>query len=106
MGVRPDAETAVFLVSADASTTGEGKCKPSDTECTFLYMKKGESQTIETVGTDGAVVDYTLELRDIDIKRTTGPEAASASDTSHASNRREERTRFRGVLRSVRTLSL
>src|SRR5207247_2428124 len=48
MGVRPDGKTAVFLVSASATTTGDGTCRPSDTECTFLYMKKDDTQTIET----------------------------------------------------------
>jgi hypothetical protein len=106
MGVRPDAETAVFLVSADASTAGEGKCKPSDTECTFLYMKKGDKQTIEATNVDQSITDYTLKLLHIDIKRTDAPNKASASKQSRAIALREARARFTRIDRSIKALGL
>ena len=106
MGVRPDAETAVFLVSADASTTGEGKCKPNDTECTFLYMKKGDQRTIEATNVDKSITDYTLKLLDINIKRTDAPNKASASQQSRAIARREARARFTRIDRSIQALGL
>jgi hypothetical protein len=106
MGVRPDAQTAVFLVSADASTTGEGTCKPSDTECTFLYMKKGDKQTIEATNVDRTITDYTLKLLDVSIKRTTAPNKASTSKQSRAIARREGRARFTRIDRSIQALGL
>ena len=106
MGVRPDAETVVFLVSADASTTGEGKCKPTDTECTFLYMTKGDKQTIEATNVDGTITDYTLKLVDVNLKRTTAPAKASASKRSRAVARRESRARFTRIDRSIQALGL
>ena len=48
MGVREDGETAIFLLSSAATSTGEGNCEPDDT-CTFLYMKDGDEQRIEAV---------------------------------------------------------
>jgi hypothetical protein len=106
MGVRNDGETAVFLVSADVSTTGDGKCKPSDTACTFLYLKKGEKQTIEATNVDGTITDYTLKVRDINVKRTTAPTKASASKRSRTIARREARARFNRIENSIQTLGL
>ena len=106
MGVRPDAETAVFLVSADASTKGDGKCKPSDTACTFLYLKKGDKETIEATNADQSITDYTLKLLDVNIKRTDAPNKASASKRSRATSRRQARARFTRIDRSIQALGL
>jgi hypothetical protein len=97
IGVRNDGETAVFLVSANATTTGDGKCSPSDTECTFLYLKKKQSQTIEAVDADGAITDYTLELTGINVKKTKGPERAQ----SHSSSSKASRARLRSVTNNL-----
>jgi hypothetical protein len=101
MGVRPDGETAAFLISSDVTSKGDGKCKPSAELCTFLYMKKGDTQTFEAVGADGSVVDYELKLRDIDVKVTNGPTNASSSSASSASS-----ARARAAARHVRRHSL
>jgi hypothetical protein len=106
MGVKNDGETAVFLVSAKATTVGDGKCSPSDTECTFLYMTKGDEQTIESIDTSGAVTDYTLELRSIDVKRTNGPAKATSSKSERAAAQRDSRTRLRTVTSAFQTLGL
>jgi hypothetical protein len=106
MGVRPDGKTAVFLVSANASTTGNGTCKPSDTECTFLYMKKGDKKTIEATNVDQSITDYTLELLHVDLKRTDAPSKASASKQSRAVARRQARARFTRIDRSIQALGL
>lgn len=86
MGVKEDGETAIFLLSSAASSTGEGNCEPDDT-CTFLYMKKGDEQRIEAVNENDEVVTYELVLLDIDVKRTDGPEKATSSSRSKRSKR-------------------
>jgi len=107
MGVKSDGKTAVFLISANASVIGDGKCSPSDTECTFLYMKTKDKETIEAVDTAGTITDYTLELKDIDVKRTEGPDkAASSSKSERVRLRRESREHLRTVSRSFQTLGL
>jgi hypothetical protein len=103
MGVRNDGKTAVFLISADSTTTGDGTCKPDDDACTLLYMKKGNVRTIEAVNADNSITEYTLELRDINVERTTAPDEA---DSSKDGTRRLERTRFRRVVRSIQSLGL
>jgi hypothetical protein len=102
MGVRNDGETAVFLVSADATTTGDGTCSPSDDECTFLYLKKGDQRMIESVDQTGAVVDYELKLRDVNVKKTDGPEQAGSSKAT--SRLKPRRTNFKRALRSFESL--
>jgi hypothetical protein len=86
MGVKADGETAIFLQSGAASSTGEGNCEPDDT-CTFLYLKKGDKQRIEAVNENDEVVTYELVLLDIDVKRTDGPEKATSSSRGKRSKR-------------------
>jgi hypothetical protein len=105
MGVKNDGETAVFLITANASTVGEGACSPSDTECTFLYLQKDDKQTIEAVDTDGGITTYSLELLSVDVRRTKGPEEA-ASSSERASLRSERRQRLRRVENTFRALGL
>jgi hypothetical protein len=87
MGVKRDGETAVFLLSSSTTTTGDGNCEPTDSECTFLYLKAGDSQVVETVTTDGEIVTYDLELVSVDAKATTGPAKAGASNKAGASKK-------------------
>jgi hypothetical protein len=100
MGVRKDGETAVFLVGANATTTGDGSCDPSEDECTFLSMKKGDKRTIEAVGQNNEVTDYELVLQDINVKKTTGPEKAQSS-AERAASRAHVRSDFKRAIRSV-----
>jgi hypothetical protein len=86
MGVKEDGETAIFLLSSAASSTGEGNCEPDDT-CTFLYMKKGDKQRLEAVNENDEVVTYELVLLGIDVKRTDGPGKAASSSRSKRSKR-------------------
>jgi hypothetical protein len=52
LGVDAKADNAVFLVDARLTATGEGNCKPSDDECSFLYLGAGSQElfTIEDTG--------------------------------------------------------
>jgi hypothetical protein len=84
MGVREDGETAIFLLSSAATSTGTGNCEPDDS-CTFIYMKEGDKQLIEAVTSDNEVVTYKLVLLGIDVKRTDGPKKAESSSRSRRS---------------------
>jgi hypothetical protein len=125
MGVKNDGATAVFLMTANASTLGDGTCAPTDTECTFLYLKKGDKQTIEAVNADGSITDYGLKLLSVDVKRTKGPDKAASSKAhrsahrakrsahrakrsahraKRSAHRAKQRSRLRRVVKSFRTL--
>jgi hypothetical protein len=109
MGVKSDGKTAVFLVSAKATTSGDGKCAPSDTECTFLYMKKHDKQTIEAVDAKGGITDYPLELKSVNVKQTSAPAKAKSSKSRRAARRHQRRARRARLFRvenTFRTIGL
>jgi hypothetical protein len=74
LGVDNGAGNAVFLVDATAKTSGEGRCKPSTSQCALLYLGPGSEQTI----TDEHGRRYTLRLEQIRRVRV-GASAARAS---------------------------
>jgi hypothetical protein len=66
LGVTTTGKTAVFLVDSSIGVdTAEGKCRPSNAKCTFLYLRpdKGHDQATLTES-DGTV--YHLRLLTID----------------------------------------
>jgi hypothetical protein len=85
MGATSEGDTAVFLVASGAAVTGEGKCKPSDDECVFLYLKADETAQIAVGDATGALTTYELKLREIKVKKLDQPPTADSSSTGKAS---------------------
>jgi hypothetical protein len=109
MGVKTDGKTAVFLMSSSTTTTGDGDCEPTDSECTFLYLKAGDAQLIETVTPEGEIVSYELELVDISVKETDGPknaaaDGAGASKKARGSKAKSRRAQARNAARALHRL--
>jgi hypothetical protein len=61
LGVTPDAGNAVFLVDSTLAAAGEGSCKPSRTECAFLYLGPGSEHEFTNEEGDS----YTLRVDEI-----------------------------------------
>jgi hypothetical protein len=61
LGVDAKADNAVFLVDARIQATGEGSCKPSAEECSFLYLGAGSQE----VFADDAGESYGLRIDQI-----------------------------------------
>ena len=61
-GMQKDGKTAVFLVSSDATSQGDGKCSPSRTVCSSLLMKEGDTEFLDVVGSNGSTVQYELDM--------------------------------------------
>jgi len=106
MGVKKDGKTAVFLLSSSTTTTGDGRCAPTDSNCTFLYMKEGDSQVIETVTSDGQIVTYQLDLEAIVAEPVKAPDTAKSSQSPSANDsaRDPARARTRTALRAFTRL--
>jgi hypothetical protein len=100
MGVKTDGKTAVFMVSSEATTTGDGRCEPSESSCLFLYMKKGDEQTIEAIDSNGDITTYQLELRDINVKTLDKAASGSSVNSSRASSRSSLRSASHGARRA------
>jgi hypothetical protein len=105
MGVRPDGEEAVFLIGTDASTTGDGKCRPSEDQCTFLYLNVHDKRTIEATDADGGITDYSLELTDIGVKETDGPTTAQ-SRSDRVAARKARQAHLLTVSRNLQSFGL
>jgi hypothetical protein len=63
MGVTGDGGDAVFLVDSSLDTTGEGNCRPSNSNCTFVNIGAGAEHLFTTVEGD------TYRLRVDEIRR-------------------------------------
>jgi hypothetical protein len=61
MGVTPKGSNAVFLVDSTLEAAGEGKCKPSASECAFAYIGAGS----EYIFTEDDGDSYTVRIDEI-----------------------------------------
>jgi hypothetical protein len=64
-GLQKDGKTAVFLVTSDATSQGDGKCSPSRTVCASLLMKAGDVEFLDVVDPSGGTVQYELDMQDV-----------------------------------------
>ena len=75
LGVSPNGGNAVFLVDSTLETAGEGKCKPSKSDCAFVYLGAGSEQVF--TDEDGKSYDLAVDqIRKVKLDAT----AASASE--------------------------
>jgi hypothetical protein len=82
LGVTTTGKTAVFLVDSNIGVdTGEGTCRPSADECTFLYLRPDKDHDQATLtDSDGTV----FRLRLIDINRVTVSSANGNTTTGNS----------------------
>jgi hypothetical protein len=79
LGLQNDERTSVFMVSSSASVLGHGSCRPSRSDCTFLYLKVGQVASVVTLGRSGAITQYTLEVTRIRPIPVSAPKLLSAA---------------------------
>jgi hypothetical protein len=107
LGVLDDGKTAVFLVSSDATATGDGVCKPDPASCETIEMKAGSTEFFDLAPQDGDAsatttdgttstpgVQYQLDL-------TKVAKFTAASTATAAAARSQESQLGRGVLRTA-----
>jgi hypothetical protein len=76
LGVTEKAGNAVFLVDSTLKAAGEGSCKPSKSECAFLYLGPGSEHEFTNEEGDS----YTLRVDEIRrVKVGDGKKNAAAS---------------------------
>ncbi|MDX6643359.1 MAG: hypothetical protein QOD76_1321 [Solirubrobacteraceae bacterium] len=64
-GLLKDGKTAVFLVTSDATSQGDGKCSPSGTVCASLLMKADQVEFLDVVDASGTTVQYELDMQGV-----------------------------------------
>jgi hypothetical protein len=76
LGVTETAGNAVFLVDSTLEAAGEGTCKPSKSDCAFLYLGPGSEHEFTSAEGDS----YTLRVDEIRrVKLDDGKKKAGAS---------------------------
>jgi len=87
LGVTTSGRTAVFLVDDRFTVTGEGVCRPSRDECTFLYLREaGDRNSAILTEEDGT--RNRLSLRDIDRVSIESQADGEAEDDNTGSGNR------------------
>jgi len=84
LGVLADGKTAVFLISSDTTATGDGKCKPTPTQCDTIEMRAGDSEFFDVAQGNAGVTQYELDLLKV-FKNTVKGKAAGAKAASRVS---------------------
>ncbi|MGZ8633179.1 MAG: hypothetical protein ACXWZZ_04890, partial [Solirubrobacteraceae bacterium] len=82
-GVLEDGKTAVFLLSSDATATGDGHCKPSAKACQTIEVKQGDTEFFDLT-VNGEAVQYQLDVVRVFKKGASSAVAAAASHERHS----------------------
>jgi hypothetical protein len=77
MGVLADHKTAVFLISSDATPTGDGTCKPDPAQCETIEMRAGDTEFFDVADGNSGVTQYELDLTKVFKSTVTGKAAAA-----------------------------
>jgi hypothetical protein len=76
MGMTDGAKTAVFFIVDPAfEADGEGECKPTEDQCRFIYLGVDDDRDEETLSAAEGNLEYTLELKKINIQNLDQSEA-------------------------------
>jgi hypothetical protein len=82
-GVLKDGKTAVFLLSSDATATGDGHCKPSAKSCQTIEVKQGDTEFFDRT-VDGQDIQYQLDIVRVFKKGEASAVAAAAANERHS----------------------
>lgn len=92
LGVSTNEKEAIFLVSKEIGSQGEGICAPSEESCQFLNLRRGQTQFLDVgAGTDDHVT-YELKLeriRRISTKASSSVKTESGGGDSAAATEPE-----------------
>jgi hypothetical protein len=82
-GVLKDGKTAVFLLSSDATATGDGHCRPSSKSCQTIEVKEGDTEFFDLT-VNGEPVQYQLDVVKVFKKGASTVAAAAAAYQRHS----------------------
>jgi hypothetical protein len=82
-GVLKDGKTAVFLLSSDATATGDGHCRPSAQSCQTIEVKEGDTEFFDLT-VNGEAVQYQLDVVKVFKKGASTAAAAAAAYERHS----------------------
>lgn len=100
VGVRPDGRTALFLLTSDATPTGDARCYPTDRICQLIELRAGDSEFFDVATGELGVVQYELDLDRV-ARRTA--DTAAAADRLRSAESKAGRRIMMDTVRSGRT---
>jgi hypothetical protein len=78
LGIKKDRKTATFLISSDATATGDGTCKPETTNCQTIEMQEGDSTFLD-IDLGSGVRQFRLDVKSISEEDAETAKKASAA---------------------------
>lgn len=93
IGVSETGNTAIFMLNEGVTQGGEGTCKPSKADCTYLYLREGTDENRHTVYRDPSR-KYTLKLVRIELKptgKTIDPDKVAKGSSAKSSGSKRAR---------------
>jgi hypothetical protein len=84
MGVTPKGGDAVFLVDSTLEAAGEGRCKPSESECAFAYIGAGARYMFTNQDGDSYTIKID-EIRKVKVGASTSGAKSAEGAKAHAS---------------------
>jgi hypothetical protein len=82
LGADNAGENALFLVSPEATSRGDGVCVPDESKCEIVRLKQDDVQFFEVSLSAETVVTYELELVDIALKEVKSSPSTSVTEPS------------------------
>jgi hypothetical protein len=80
VGADEPGKKAQFLVSAEATSRGDGTCVPSESNCQIVQMRKDDVQFFEVALSADTVITYELDLDQIELKEVKNASSAERSE--------------------------
>lgn len=77
LGIKEDGRTATFLVSSDATPSGDGECAPSEAACETIDVKPGDTVFFD-VAIEGTTETVQFQLDLERVRKTTAATTATA----------------------------
>jgi hypothetical protein len=94
LGVSATGKTAVFMVNDSLGSDGEGRCRPSPEECSFVYLRVDDEHDDQFLTEKAnAGVQYHLRLSKINLVRTDELERQSEGAKDSSKRLREHEPR-------------
>lgn len=100
LGADESGKNALFLVSSEATSRGDGTCTPSESNCQIVKLAKGDVQFFEVALSAETVITYELELTDIKLKEV---ENAKTSQRNAEFIQKLTASKLRQIRESMRT---
>jgi hypothetical protein len=91
LGVTSTGKTAVFMVNDSLDPEGEGRCKPSEAQCSFIYLRDDPESDDHFFTDKQTGVQYHLKLTDIQSVSTDELERQQKEDAAKGASRRLRR---------------